>query len=211
MPKTPWLFDTQADLAELPDCELEKRDDWLSQAEAQSLFETLRSQVAWELRQIFMFGRWVNQPRLTAFYADEGLEYHYTGSQWKALAWIEPLEAIRNRICREFDTQINSVLCNLYRDGRDYCGWHSDFGPTDEPNPVIFSLSLGACRTFQIRHQTRSELPVTSIELSAGSLLRMGGTMQKHWKHQVPKQLGSGPRINLTFRTVLPLDTTQRP
>jgi alkylated DNA repair dioxygenase AlkB len=154
-----------------------------------------------------MFGRWVNQPRLTAFYADEGLEYHYTGSQWKAHSWIEPLAALKDRISREFDTQINSVLCNLYRDGQDYCGWHSDFGKTDGPNPVIFSLSLGACRTFQIRHQTRSDLPITSIELPSGSLLRMGGTMQKHWKHQVPKQLGSGPRINLTFRTVMPIES----
>jgi alkylated DNA repair dioxygenase AlkB len=211
MPSQSTLFDIQPDLTELPDCELLKLSEWIDPKQAKELFDTLQGSIAWELRQIFMFGRWVNQPRLTAFYADEGLEYHYTGSQWKALTWIEPLAAIRNRICQEFDTLINSVLCNLYRDGRDYCGWHSDFGPTDGPNPVIFSLSLGASRIFQIRHQTRSELPVTSIELPAGSLLRMGGTMQKHWKHQVPKQLGSGPRINLTFRTVLPLDTTQRP
>ena len=70
-----------------------------------------------------MFGRWVNQPKITAFYASEGLEYHYTGSQWKAHAWIETLEALKESISQQFDTQINSVLCNLCSDGQDYCGW----------------------------------------------------------------------------------------
>jgi alkylated DNA repair dioxygenase AlkB len=199
MPSQSTLFDIEPDLTELPDCELLKLGEWIDPKQAKELLDTLQGTIAWELRQILMFGRWVNQPRLTAFYADEGLEYHYTGSQWKAHSWIEPLAALKD--------QINSVLCNLYRDGQDYCGWHSDFGKTDGPNPVIFSLSLGACRTFQIRHQTRSDLPITSIELPSGSLLRMGGTMQKHWKHQVPKQLGSGPRINLTFRTVMPIES----
>ena len=203
------LFEIEPDLTDLPDCELLKLSDWINPKQAKELFDTLQGTIAWELRQIFMFGRWVNQPRLTAFYADEGLEYHYTGSQWKAHTWIKPLEALKDRISQQFDTQINSVLCNLYRNGQDYCGWHSDFGKTDGPNPVIYSVSLGACRTFQIRHQTRSDLPVTSIQLPSGSLLRMGGTMQKHWKHQVPKEPCASARINLTFRTVLPIESVR--
>jgi alkylated DNA repair dioxygenase AlkB len=64
---------------------------------------------------------------------------------------------------------------------------------------TIASLSLGATRTFRIRHiQTRE---TRSFALADGTLLIMGGSMQRFWKHAVPKTTRPvGERVNLTFR-----------
>jgi alkylated DNA repair dioxygenase AlkB len=66
---------------------------------------------------------------------------------------------------------------------------------------VIGSLSLGATRTFRIRHNKAKE--TKSIQVGHGTLIIMVGTMQQFWKHEVPKTTESvGERINLTFRQI---------
>lgn len=197
------LFDDTPDFDSLPDCKLELHRSWICRAEAMQLFTELREKTKWELRQIFMYGKWVNQPRLTALYGDQGLEYKYTGSEWKTESWLPCMVPLKERIEQQFGIRINAVLCNHYRSGADYCGWHTDFGKTDGPNPQIFSLSLGATRPFQIKHTRIDPDKVITIQLQRGDLLYMGGEMQKHWKHQLPKVVGrDGERINLTFRSV---------
>ena len=53
-------------------------------------------------------------------------------------------------------SRFNSVLANLYRDGRDCMGWHSDDEPELGPAPVIASVSLGATRRFVLKHRERA-------------------------------------------------------
>jgi alkylated DNA repair dioxygenase AlkB len=101
------------------------------------------------------------------------------------------IEAIRG--------QYNYCLLNRYRSGLDSVGLHAD----DEPGMgnVIASLSLGATRTFRIRHNTTKE--TRTFPLENGALIIMAGTMQKFWKHEVPKTAQHvGERINLTFRKI---------
>jgi alkylated DNA repair dioxygenase AlkB len=94
------------------------------------------------------------------------------------------------------------VLLNLYRDGKDSMGWHSDDEPELGHNPVIGSLNLGATRRFRLRHRFKKGL-IYQLELMAGSFLLMQGTTQHYWQHQVPKtQRPVSPRINLTFRAI---------
>ena len=94
----------------------------------------------------------------------------------------------------------NSVLLNLYRDGRDGMGWHADDEPELGPNPVIASVSLGAVRRFCLRHRRRRGTRL-DLALAHGSLLLMSGATQQHWVHSVPKTVAPvGERINLTFR-----------
>lgn len=93
------------------------------------------------------------------------------------------------------------MLANLYRDGKDSNGWHADDEKELGKNPLIASLSLGAQRRFDLRHNLTKEK--ISLELESGSLLLMGGAMQHFWKHQIAKSTKvSGPRINLTFRCI---------
>ena len=97
--------------------------------------------------------------------------------------------------------KFNCVLVNLYRNGQDSNGWHADNEPELGINPVIASLSLGATRRFNLRHNLSNKK--ISIDLTNGSLLLMKGEMQHFWKHQLAKstKVVNG-RINLTFRRI---------
>jgi alkylated DNA repair dioxygenase AlkB len=98
----------------------------------------------------------------------------------------------------------NSVLCNLYRSGHDAMGWHSDNEPELGPAPVIASLSFGATRRFRLRNR-RGSREGFDIDLDPGSLLLMAGATQANYRHNLPRTARDvGPRINLTFRTILP-------
>ena len=108
---------------------------------------------------------------------------------------------IKSIVEAETNHQFNSVLINYYRDGQDSTGWHADDEPELGKDPVIASISLGATRDFQLRHN-RDKNQKISIALQHGSLLLMQGTTQSCWQHQIPKRVQAEPRINLTFRTI---------
>ena len=111
------------------------------------------------------------------------------------------LEQLRRSVEEVTGQRYNSVLLNLYRDGRDSMGMHSDDEPELGPAPVIASLSFGAARTFLLRHKTRKI--GQKIELGDGSLLLMRGRTQHNWLHGINKTVKSAEsRINLTFRYI---------
>jgi alkylated DNA repair dioxygenase AlkB len=99
-------------------------------------------------------------------------------------------------------TTFTSCLLNLYRNGQDSNGWHADDEKVLGENPVIASLSLGAERTFHLKHKKIKALKHKLI-LHNGSLLLMKGTTQHNWFHQIPKTKKMiEKRINLTFRLI---------
>ena len=98
--------------------------------------------------------------------------------------------------------RFNSVLGNLYRNGNDAMGWHADNERELGYDPFIASISLGAERRFEIRHNRSGD--ILHLPLAHGSLLTMGGTFQAHWRHRIPRQPAiPQPRINLTFRRII--------
>ena len=97
----------------------------------------------------------------------------------------------------------NSVLLNLYRDGKDAVSWHQDNEPELGKQPIIASLSFGEARKFQFKHKSRKDIARFAVTLTHGSLLVMRGKTQEYWQHQIPKTSKPiGPRINLTFRHI---------
>ncbi|MCH8083059.1 MAG: alpha-ketoglutarate-dependent dioxygenase AlkB, partial [Myxococcales bacterium] len=117
--------------------------------------------------------------------------------------WLPVILELKTRVEAACNAPFNSVLLNLYRDGADSMGWHSDDEPELGERPVIASLSLGATRRFRLRHRRRKELEAVAIELENGSLLIMEGDTQRFWKHQVSKSKRvAEPRVNLTFRNI---------
>src|SRR6516162_4291159 len=159
---------------------------------ADRFFIELRDTLAWEQKKA-AFGHL--QPRLTASYGDEGVTHFYSGKENKALPWTPTLLEIKRRIEAVRD-RYNYCLLNRYRSGADSVGLHAD----DEPGmgDVIGSLSLGATRAFRIRHNTTKE--TKTFPVGHGTLVVMAGTMQRFWKHEVPKTGEHvGERINLTF------------
>lgn len=184
---------------------LELHDPWLPAAEAAALFAALRDGLAWKQESIRIFGREHLQPRLSAWYGDAGTTYTYSGLTLEPAPWTAELAALRARVEDSSRSRFNSVLANLYRDGQDAMGFHADAEPELGQDPVIASVSLGAARRFVLKpgRDLAGEAPV-ELSLGGGSLLVMSGTTQHRWKHGVPRQAGAGPRINLTFRRILP-------
>lgn len=162
---------------------------------ARQYFVELRDHAAWDQKPA-VFGHL--QPRLTASYGDEGITYVYSGTENKALLWTATLLEIKQKI-EAVQGEYNYCLLNRYRSGSDSVGWHAD----NEPGMgnVIGSVSLGATRTFRIRHNATKETMTFSV--GNGTLIIMAGTMQQFWKHDVPKtEENVGERINLTFRKI---------
>ncbi len=162
---------------------------------ADKYFVELRDESAWE-QKAAVFGHM--QPRLTASYGDEGISYRYSGTENKALPWTATLLEIKKKI-EAVQGQYNYCLLNRYRSGADSVGMHAD----NEPGMgnVIGSLSLGASRTFRIKHNKSKE--TRTFPVGHGTLIIMAGTMQQFWKHEVPKTTENvGERINLTFRKI---------
>jgi alkylated DNA repair dioxygenase AlkB len=172
---------------------------FLSTPEADALFARLQAEVSWRQEKT----RWGHGfPRLTAWYADPGLTYTYSGVTHQALAWTEALTGVRRRVEEAASAPFNSLLLNFYRDGQDSIGFHADDEPELGPNPIVPSISLGATRTFVLRHNATGAR--RTFDLTHGSLLLMAGTLQHYWKHSLPRvRTPAGPRINLTFRQIL--------
>jgi alkylated DNA repair dioxygenase AlkB len=172
--------------------------DFFNEAQANKLFQALKDEVPWK-QETTSYG--TNFPRLTSYYADEGVKYAYSGVVHGSLPWPKVLMLVRKRIEDLTNEQFNSLLLNYYRNGKDSIGWHQDNERELGQNPMVPSISLGAERTFHIRHKATKEKK--TFVLGNGSLLLMGGTMQHHWEHSVPKtEKPVGERINLTFRNI---------
>ncbi len=170
---------------------------------AQGWFARLHAEIAWQQHRVRLFGREIDCPRLSCWIGNADAVYTYSRTRFEPRPWIPALRDLRetvSNLCRE---DFNSVLCNLYRDGRDSMGWHSDDEPELGPDPIIASLSFGASRRFRLRHRRKRSQGV-DLTLDSGSLLRMAGATQRNYRHDLPKTRAAvGPRINLTFRRIL--------
>lgn len=197
----PALLDLPGAGLDTPDFHLQP--NWLDTAQADALCATLLDELPWAHEAIRMYGREMMQPRLTAYHGDPDTAYRYSGRWWKPHPWHPLLAELRDRLAAETGVPFNSVLANLYRDGNDAMGWHSDDETELGPAPVIASLSLGATRRFLLRPKQGGAS--RRLDLGAGSLLVMRGASQRDWQHSVPRTARTlGPRINLTFRRIRP-------
>jgi alkylated DNA repair dioxygenase AlkB len=170
--------------------------------ESEPLFTKLLTNLHWQEEDIFIFSKWVKVPRLMCWYGDPNAYYQYSGVSHQPLPWTPDLQVIREKVERQCQCAFNSVLANLYRDGRDSMGCHADDEKELGVNPVIASLSLGEERLFKMHHKKSKQS--LNINLQHGDLLVMGGTCQRYWMHSVPKtKAPKTPRINLTFRKIL--------
>lgn len=183
--------------------ELELWPEFIAQADQPALLRALAAALPWQQREIKMFGRSVLEPRETAWIGDARAIYTYSGRVNEPAPWPDVLQALRARVSERAGEAFNCVLCNLYRDGRDSMGLHSDAEPELGENPIIGSVSLGAVRRFQLRHRKQRDAKL-DIDLPPGSLLVMRGTTQHHYRHGISKQPSVvAARINLTFRRIL--------
>jgi alpha-ketoglutarate-dependent dioxygenase alkB family protein 3 len=98
---------------------------------------------------------------------------------------------LRDRLNETLNFKFNSVLANLYRDGKDSIAWHSDDEPMLGKHPFIASISLGDLRMFELRRKLNlmeckdedyEYVQHVKVPLTHGSLLIMEGATQDDWQ-----------------------------
>lgn len=175
----------------------------LNDEQSQKYFNYFAQHLAWQPDEVFILGQYHQTERKVAWYGDEPYQYQYSGMVKQAQVWNAGLFRLKQHIAQLVGHPFNTCLANLYDDGTQGMGWHSD----DEPafvaerglETVIASLSLGATRKFSFKHKTTAEK--IDLQLQPGQLIVMRGQTQCYWKHCLAKSTKVlQPRINLTFR-----------
>ena len=195
------LFPEKKITFNLTDAEIEYYPDFFSSDKGNELFLKLQNEIPWQQDNITVYGKTHAQPRLTALFGNEGKPYGYSNIVMQPHHWSPLIVFIKEEVEKICNENFTTVLLNLYRNGQDSNGLHADNEKELGRNPIIASISFGAERIFQLKHNTL-ELK-QNIVLQHGSLLIMKGTTQHFWKHQIPKTKKEiEPRINLTFRII---------
>lgn len=173
--------------------------DWMDADAAGSLHAALLDELAWDTRPVRgPDGQETTQPRLVGWAGD--LPYAYSGQTLPPRETTPALAALWSRVEAAAGARFNHAVVNRYRDGRDHMGLHTDKEPQLGDEPLIAALSLGVTRTFRLEWKYKRKRKRT-LKLPHGSLLLMGGTLQRHWRHAVPRAPGeTGERLNVTFR-----------
>ncbi len=162
---------------------------------ADTLFDLVVGRFDWERGRRLMYGRWLDEPRLTCrLELDDGRVPSVIGDA------VAVLEA-------HYERRFSGLFCNFYRHGADSVAWHADRIGRTNVDPLVAIISLGGPRTFAMsdRSLTGQRKTSTTWPLHSGDLLVMGGATQHHWEHAIPKVRSAPPRISLTTRATSPL------
>src|SRR5215216_5311720 len=173
----------------------------LSSREANQYFDLLMQNILWENDEVVIFGKHIVTKRKVAWYGDSDYSYTYSNTTKQALAWTKELSDLKQIVEELAGAKFNSCLLNLYHNGNEGMGWHSDDEESLGKNNTIASLSFGAERKFSFKHKQTKQ--TVSLVLEHGSLLIMKAATQSNWLHSLHKSKNvTQPRINLTFRTM---------
>jgi alkylated DNA repair dioxygenase AlkB len=153
----------------------------------------LVARVPWRQRHVPMYGRLLDEPRLTWWWSVPDGPQHA----------VEPmplpvLDEARLLLSQHYSCRFDSVGVNLYRNGTDSVAWHGDKVGPHVLDPVVAIVSVGAPRPFLLRPVGGG--PSLSFLPGQGDLLVMGGAAQLSWQHAVPKVAAAGPRISIVYR-----------
>jgi alkylated DNA repair dioxygenase AlkB len=150
---------------------------------------------------------------------DYGLPYTYNATAKHSIEW-EPLAlALKQKLEQHFGMDFPQCACNEFVDHDAYIGPHHDkftiIGDERREPLYVASISLGAMRRMvmvppgtKLKGESTvnalSKLPGTRvIELAPGSLIVFSNSVNRAWKHSIPKDEKSevsGKRISLTYR-----------
>ena len=123
----------------------------------------------------------------------------YSGIRMTPAPWNAPLLEIKAVAEARAGQAFNSVLLNLYRDGRDSVSWHAD---NERARPRPGHRQRLARRHPALPDEAPRRRKRLALDLPPARAWSWPGP-QHHWLHQVPKTSRPvGARINLTFRAM---------
>lgn len=192
-----------------PPSELYFNPKFLSPAQSEEYFQKLQLGIPWENMKMYTNSGETIVTRLVSWFGPFGYSYSKTHHQPFKGEWPNELLELKDMVEVELakvgrPTVFNSVLLNLYRDGKDGVSWHTDNEISMGVKPTIASISLGDTRKFELRKKENVDGPAEwRVYLTSGSLIVMDKNVQDDWQHRVPREYHERkPRINLTFRVV---------
>lgn len=163
---------------------IERLPGWL--AGEQTVFDELAATTSWHAGRRPMYDRIVDVPRLTATLPADGPGHPV-------------LDEIGAALTDRYGEPCRRVGLAWYRDGRDSVAPHGDQVARTMHTTVMATVSCGAPRRFHLSPTDGG--PGVSFDLGHGDLLVMGGTIQRTWRHGVPKtNRPVGPRLCIMFR-----------
>ncbi len=179
------------------------------------ILQNLLNDLTWNTNYIIINGKKCKQRRMICHMSDGELNYKYSGINNKSIPfnsivyllkkyteYILNNNELSQKINNNKEYNFNYCLLNLYNNGEDYIGMHSDDESDLTPFSPIVSLSLGETRHFDIHHKNNNDK--YRYDLNFGDIAVMGGEFQKKFKHGIPMQKKiTKPRISLTFRNIV--------
>ena len=131
-------------------------------------------------------------------------KYYYSPKEWQPSPCPDWLNTFTDKVlslCGVTDRP-HGINCNLFDDGIQALGWHSDneplFGQMKSFRSII-SLSLGADRLFEIRRNLAKD--TMEVNLSSGDLLITTDVAQKFVQHRITYDPSVRKRrFNFTWR-----------
>ena len=159
--------------------------------------------------EIQIYGKKVAIPRFQKLYGE--FSYKYSGT----VIYPDPVYPNLLKACMKIANKVypqhkwNGALVNFYSDGTQYIGAHSD----DEKDLVngapILSFSFGGERIFRVKKKKtmlKDGIDKKDFITYDGSMIVIGGNLQKEYLHEVPKTAKKvDRRINITVRCFKPL------
>lgn len=150
------------------------------------LYDQLAAAPIWHRGRRPMYGREVDEPRLSA------------GMRLSSAGTPPVVRRMASLLATRYGCNVSGLWLNWYRGGDEAVAWHSDRIGRVEKDPPVAIVSLGSARRFLLRPKGGGESTVFTP--AGGDLLVMGGACQHRWEHSVPRSRHGGPRISVTFR-----------
>ena len=166
------------------DCWVDVAHGWLGGQ--MELYDELAAMPVWHQGRRPMYGREVDEPRLSAGMRVGGARTPAVVSQ------------MARRLAERYGVPMTGLWLNWYRGGDEAVAWHSDRIGKVQKDPPVAIVSLGSARRFLLRPKGGG--PSRVFTPAGGDLLVMGGACQHRWEHSVPRAKHGGPRISVTFR-----------
>jgi hypothetical protein len=158
-------------------------------AGSNKLFQELNDGLEWNELKLPIRGKLYTMKRLIHLMSDE--------PSIDSTVWHPDCEIIKNRLLQELLIDCEHAILNLYKTGDDFIPYHTDRGIGGYAD-LVATVSLGGTRRFYLKNN--SDNSVIKTELHSGDLVIMSGNIQKLYKHTIPKQKNSSPRISITMR-----------
>ena len=153
------------------------------------------------------FGKIVKVPRGQASYTiDDSIHYNYkvSGGSPPNEVMCNKLKEITEKVNKELNTNYNTILMNVYKDGKDCIGQHKDKEDGWVESTGFATLAFGATRNFDIINDETEIL--TRIPHKSGYIINMNYPLNSENTHGIPSQPRvKTERVSLTFREIIPL------